>query len=187
MVKIIATFFCALALLGAVFYISNSGWDQADRSSAHLAPSPQAHPEAVLQAYSAPLWGWRGYVADHTWIATKPSGVDFYTVYEVLGWRKWSQADNSVLRMETDIPDRLWYGNKPTVLIDIRGKKADQLIDKVHKSALSYPYKTEYSMAFGPNSNTFTAWIACQVPELNLELSKRAIGKNYLKTCPRRP
>jgi len=36
---------------------------------------------------------------------------------------------------------------------------------------------------FGPNSNTFTAWMACKVPELNLKLSDPAIGKNYLKNC----
>ena len=167
-----------------IFYVSNSGWDKADRSSAHLAPSPGAHVGAVLQVYSAPLWGWRGYVADHTWVSTKKTGADSYTVYEVLGWRKWSKQNSSVLRIEKDIPDRLWYGRQPKVLADLRGERAETLISKVHKSALSYPYKTEYSMAFGPNSNTFTAWIACHVPELNLKLSHRAIGKNYLKNCP---
>ena len=183
MLKVIFYIFGALVLFFVAFYVSNSGWDKADRSSAKLAPMPQEHLEAVLQVYSAKLWGWRGYFADHTWIATKNTGADFYMVYEVLGWRKWSEQYNSVLRVEKDIPDRLWYGNQPKILLDLRGNQANKLIDKIHKLALSYPYKQEYSMAFGPNSNTWTAWIACHVPELNLKLSPRAVGKNYIKNC----
>ena len=32
----------------------------------------------------------------------------------------------------------------------------------------------------GPNSNTFTAWIARAVPELQVDLPATAIGKDYL-------
>jgi hypothetical protein len=32
----------------------------------------------------------------------------------------------------------------------------------------------------GPNSNTFTAWIARAVPELEIDLPATAIGKDYL-------
>ena len=32
----------------------------------------------------------------------------------------------------------------------------------------------------GPNSNTFIAWLARQLPELRLELPALAIGKDYL-------
>ena len=160
-------------------------WERASRASAKLAPLPQENEEAVVQVYAAPLWGLRGLVADHTWISTKPKGASSYTVYEVIGWRITSGHD-SVLRMERDIPDRLWYGKKPRMLIDLRGEKAEQVIDKVHIAAARYPYKNEYSVVFGPNSNTFTAWVSCKVPELNLKLSRRAIGKNYLKNCQER-
>ena len=184
MLKLIFYSVCFLALFVMILYMSDSGWETADRSSAKLAPLPKGHPPAVLQVYSARLWGWRGYVADHTWVAVKKTGADSYIVYEVLGWRKWSEQYDSVLRVEEDIPDRLWYGHRPKILVDLRGKRAEQLIPKVHQSALSYPYKTEYSMAFGPNSNTWTAWVACRIPELNLQLSHRAIGKNYIKNRP---
>ena len=157
-------------------------WERASRDSAGLAPLPEASREAVVQAYAAALWGLRGLVADHTWVSIKPKGASSYTVYEVIGWRR-AKGYDSVLRMEKDIPDRLWYGKKPRVLIDLRGEKAEQIIGKIHAAASRYPYKNEYSMVFGPNSNTFTAWISCQVPELNLKLSHRAIGKNYLKDC----
>lgn len=157
-------------------------WERASRESAKLAPLPKKSKEAIVQVYAAPLWGLRGWVADHTWISTKPKNASSYTVYEVIGWRI-AKGYDSVLRMEQDIPDRLWYGKRPRVLIDLRGEKAEQMIDKIHTAASQYPYKNEYSMVFGPNSNTFTAWVSCQVPELNLKLSHRAIGKNYLKNC----
>ena len=32
----------------------------------------------------------------------------------------------------------------------------------------------------GPNSNTFVAWVAREVPELGLDLPPTAIGKDYL-------
>ena len=158
------------------------GWERASRASSGLAPLPETNQEAVVQAYAAALWGLRGLVADHTWVSTKSKEASAYTVYEVIGWRM-MKGYNSFLRMEQDIPDRLWFGKKPRVLIDLRGEEAEQIIDKIHTAASRYPYKNEYSMVFGPNSNTFTAWISCQVPELNLKLSHRAIGKGYLKNC----
>ena len=157
-------------------------WERASRESAKLAPLPEKNKGAVVQVYAAPLWGLRGWVADHTWISIKPKDSSFYTVYEVIGWRI-AKGYPSVLRIEKDIPDRLWYGKKPRVLMDLRDEKAEQLIEKIHIAASQYPYKNEYSMVFGPNSNTFTAWVSCEVPELNLKLSRRAIGKGYLKNC----
>ena len=121
-------------------------------------------------------------VADHTWVSTKPKNGSSYTVYEVIGWRMVKGYD-SVLRVEKDVPDRLWYGKKPKVLVDLRGEKVDRLVERVHSAAAQYPYKNQYSLVFGPNSNTFTAWISCKIPELNLKLSRRAIGKGYLKNC----
>ena len=43
-----------------------------------------------------------------------------------------------------------------------------------------YPYARTYTIWPGPNSNTFTAEIGRQVPELRLELPPIAIGKDYL-------
>ena len=164
---------------------SSGSWRTASRASAGLAPLPQDSKEAVVQVYRAPLWGLRGLIADHTWTAAKKRGEPFYTVYEVIGWRKLDKAP--VLRAEKDIPDRLWFGKRPAVLVDIRGAEAHRAAEKIHQAALEYPYKQEYSMLFGPNSNTFTAWLACQVPELNLKLSRRAVGKGYVRDCLKEP
>src|SRR5438067_13629693 len=43
-----------------------------------------------------------------------------------------------------------------------------------------YPYPHEYAAWPGPNSNTFTAYIARAVPELALDLPPTAIGKDFL-------
>ncbi|NIP79111.1 MAG: DUF3750 domain-containing protein, partial [Actinobacteria bacterium] len=44
----------------------------------------------------------------------------------------------------------------------------------------SYPHATEYGLWPGPNSNTFTAHVGREVPELELDLPTTAIGKDYI-------
>ena len=51
---------------------------------------------------------------------------------------------------------------------------------KIRNEIQEYPWKHTYKLWLGPNSNTFPAWIAKQIPELKLELPFRAIGKNYV-------
>jgi hypothetical protein len=149
----------------------------ASRASAGMAPSPAASSEAVLQIYGAPTWGWRGWFAIHTWIATKPANAESYTVYEVIGWRQ--RRGLSVVRIEKDLPDRNWYGERPRLLKDFRGNSADKLIEAVDQAAKSYPWPDTYKAFPGPNSNTFIAWIGKQVPGLGLELPFSAIGSGY--------
>uniref|UniRef100_UPI003D0DF370 DUF3750 domain-containing protein n=1 Tax=Sedimenticola sp. TaxID=1940285 RepID=UPI003D0DF370 len=62
-----------------------------------------------------------------------------------------------------------------------RGEGVDRLIDAVDAAAQAYPWKATYQVFPGPNSNTFTAWIAKQVPELEFELPLSAIGKSYVE------
>jgi len=152
-------------------------WRTASRVSAGLAPVPDVTREAILQVYGARAWGWRGWFGIHTWIAAKREGARSYTVYEVIGWR--ANRGLPVLRIAEDIPDRYWFGEKPTVLKDLRGEGVEPLIDAVDAAARKYPWPQTYKVFPGPNSNTFTAWIARQVPELHLELPFRAIGSGY--------
>ena len=156
---------------------SHKNWHTASRESAGLAPDPATNNEAVLQVYGAPAWSWRGWFAIHTWLAAKPSGADHYRVYEVIGWRL--HRTGSVLRIAQDLPDRYWFGKKPRILIDHRGPEVDQLIIAVDRAARAYPWSKEYRVFPGPNSNTFTAWVGNQVPELNLNLPFTAIGSGY--------
>ncbi len=152
-------------------------WRTASREPAGIAPDPSLTSEAVLQVYAASAWGWRGWFAVHTWVATKRTGQPSYTVYEVIGWRE--RRGLPVLRIEKDVPDRFWFGEKPRLLVDRRGAGVDALIDAVEQAARSYPWPKTYSAFPGPNSNTFTAWIAREVPALELELPFSAIGSGY--------
>ena len=61
------------------------------------------------------------------------------------------------------------------------GTGVDELIDAVNTAADAYPWKKTYKALPGPNSNTFTAWIAKQVPKLDLDLPFSAIGSGYLE------
>lgn len=157
---------------------STDGWQSASRESAGIAPDPAEHPEAIVQIYAADAWGWRGIFAVHTWIAVKPTNASDYRVYEVVGWRV--RHGSPALRVYTErYPDRYWYGAKPELLFDKRGEGVDEMIADIEQAAANYPWKNEYSVFPGPNSNTFPAWIIQQVKGLDLSLPFRAIGSGY--------
>lgn len=166
----------ALVLTGCT---ADRDWRSASREPAGIAPDPAQTREAVLQAYAAPTWGWRGWFAVHTWIAAKRSSEASYTVYEVIGWRQ--RRGLPVVRIERDAPDRFWFGERPRLLADHRGAGVDALIDQVDRAARAYPWPTTYKAFPGPNSNTFTAWIAKEVPALKLDLPFSAIGSGYVE------
>jgi hypothetical protein len=153
-------------------------WRTASRESAGIAPPPAVVREPVLQVYGASAWGWRGWFAIHTWIAVKPANAESYTVYEVIGWRQ--RRGLPAVRIEKDLPDRYWFGERPRLLKEFRGGGVDRLIAAVDRAAKNYPWPNTYTAFPGPNSNTFIAWIARQVPELGLELPFSAIGSGYV-------
>jgi len=153
-------------------------WWQASREPAGLAPDPAETHEPVVQVYAARAYGWRGAFGVHTWIAVKPTGAPHYTVYHVLGWRAY--RGGSALAIGIDVPDRHWYGNPPEVLSEMRGEGVDKIIERIDDAARRYPFADRYTLFPGPNSNTFTAWVGRQVPELRLDLPPTAIGKDFL-------
>jgi hypothetical protein len=157
---------------------SGQSWRTATRESANLAPDPKTTQEAVLQVYGADTWGWRGWFAIHTWISVKRTGEDFYTVYDVVGWR--ARRGQPVIGVNQDIPDRYWYGSQPELLKEYRGEGVDAMIDEVEKAALAYPWPSTYKAFPGPNSNTFIAWIINEVPSLEVDLPFSAIGSGYI-------
>ena len=154
-------------------------WRNATHRASGLAPEAQAHPEAVVQVYAARVFSWRGAFAVHTWLAAKPANASRYTRYEVIGWR--SGADGSVVWVtDTRAADEEWYGAAPSLLADARGAQAERIIARLPAAVASYPFPTRYRMWPGPNSNTFTAHLAREIPELRLTLPSTAIGKDYL-------
>lgn len=149
----------------------------ASRESAHLAPGIDT-PEAVIQIYAARAFNWRGLFASHCWISVKPKNGKAYTVYQVVGWLAYRGLPS--LSIAEDVPDRYWYNEKPNVILDIRGERAEALIPKIDEAARRYPYAGPYTVWPGPNSNTFPAYIGREVPELGLVLPADAVGKDYL-------
>ncbi len=174
---LVITVVIALGLLARASALS-SDWRTASREPVGLAPDAAAHPDAIAQFYSARAWGWRGYFGVHTWIAVKPAGATAYTTYEVIGWRL--RYSDSALAIRSRVPDERWFGSAPELLADQRGPGTDALIARIDRAAREYPFSGEYSMWPGPNSNTFTAWVARAVPELEVDLPPTAIGKDYL-------
>jgi hypothetical protein len=164
---------------------ANKDWRSASRESAGIAPDPATEQEAIVQVYGADAWGWRGWFAIHTWIAAKRSGESEYTVYDVVGWRAY--RDQPVVAARHDIPDRYWYGSKPKLITEHRGKAVDSMIDQIEQAVTDYPWPHEYHAFPGPNSNTFVAWIGKQVPSLQLELPFSAIGSGYVSQAQANP
>jgi len=166
-----------IAAGGAWFYAQGwpSGWSQADWTSAGIAPDPRADREALVQIYSARTGRWKSMFAVHCWIVIKPRGADRLVRYDVVGW-------GSPVRRDAWAPDARWYGNVPRIVREIRGAEAERLIPEIEDAIARYPYanRGDYKVWPGPNSNTFTAWVARQVPGLGLELPATAIGKDYL-------
>ncbi len=174
-----------LLLLGPLFQAAfggeapaRRGWQFASRESIGVAPVASDYAAAVIQVYAARTYSWRGHLAVHTWVATKARGAPDYLVHQVIGFRE--RRGLSVRVTEPDVPDRRWYGNPPELLVDVRGAEAERLLPRVLAAVQSYPYADSYTMWPGPNSNTFTAHVGREVPELGLVLPVTAIGKDYL-------
>jgi hypothetical protein len=153
-------------------------WSQARWDSAALAPDPATTPEPVVQVYAARAWGWKGIFAVHTWIIMKRASAPAFERYEVVGWGVGRGAP--AIRKDMRVVDGYWAGSRPWVLVDRRGPEVEALIDRLEAAIAHYPYHDEYRTWPGPNSNTFTAYLGRQVPELGLEMPPTAVGKDYL-------
>lgn len=133
--------------------------------------------EPVVQVWGARTRGAKGIFGVHTWIAVRPRNETEYTVYEVVGWRlRWT--DTAVV-VRNRAPNH-WFGAEGELYAEKRGAGVDALIQRIDKLAREYPYANTYTLWPGPNSNTFVAWIARSVPELEADLPATAIGKDYI-------
>jgi len=175
LVLLLALVLVPLGVSGASVALSERPhWSVASTDSLSLAPDPATTHEAVIQVYAARLWGWRGALAVHSWIAVKPEGAAQFQRFEIV---RWSQPN---LRRRLGQPDTRWAGNPPELLLDKRGPEAARLIPAILASIAQYPYAENYVTWPGPNSNSFIAHIGRSVPELGLQLPPTAIGKDYI-------
>lgn len=153
-------------------------WSKARWDSAGIAPDPGQTQEAVVQVYAARAWGWKGVFAVHSWISIKHAGATRYDRYEVVGWGVGQGA--SAIRQNRHAPDGYWAGNRPELLVDLRGPDVQKVVENIEQAIADYPYPDRYVTWPGPNSNTFIAHLGRTVPELGLELPSTAVGKDYL-------
>src|SRR5918995_1341440 len=156
---------------------SIGNWRSASRAPVGLAPDPAVTPEAVVPVYAPRGVRWRGYFGVHTWIAAKPANAPAFTVYEVTGFRV--RRGGSAVTISQRAPDGRWFGSAPDLLADVRGPGVDPLIERIEHAVAAYPYDNTYRIWPGPNSNTFTAFVLRQLPELRVDLPAHAVGKDY--------
>lgn len=150
-------------------------WRTAPRHSAGMAPDPALLADtAIVQIFAAPAYSWRGLFAVHPWIIFKRAGETSFTRYDVIGWR-----GTKVVQRNYALPDGLWFGSPPTLLVDQRGDGVQDMVGQIEAAIASYPYPDSYQAYPGPNSNTFLAHIGREVPALKLDLPANAIGKDY--------
>lgn len=153
-------------------------WRTGTKESAGIAPLASVEKEAVVQVYAAKTASWRGHFSVHSWMATKEKNAEEYTTYHVIGWR--SQEGASVIRIQKDLPDRHWFGQRPEIVASYIGKKAEEMIPEIKKAVESYPYPKLYRAWPGPNSNTFISHIIRSTPGMGIELPSNAIGKDWI-------
>jgi len=180
-----AAILIAILLLGPLGVLAfghldlKTHWSVASRASSGQAPDPAHTPEPLIQVYGARAYNWRGAFGIHTWIAAKRPHATHYSVYQVIGWNLY-RGRSVVSVSRGGPPDFLWYNAQPELLLERRGPGVDALLDRIEAAVAAYPYANEYRVWPGPNSNTFTAYVVRQVPELGLDLPPTAIGKDYL-------
>jgi hypothetical protein len=164
--------------VGIVLGARAEHWSRARWDSSGLSPDPAAHAAAVVQVFAARTWGWKGAVAVHSWISFKRQNAAGYDRYDVVGWGVGRGAP--AVRRNLRPPDGRWAGNEPMLLAELRGDAAASAIPKLEAAIARYPFRDRYWTWPGPNSNTFVAWLAREVPELRLNLPGTAIGKDFL-------
>jgi len=153
-------------------------WSRASRAATGQAPAVATTPDAVIQVYAARAFGWRGALGVHMWFALKPENAAGYTRAEVMGFGM--PRGLPAVRVGPGIADGQWFGNRPELIKEWRGADAQAMIPRILAAAEIYPERDRYAIWPGPNSNSFIAAIARELPELRLALPPNALGKDYL-------
>ena len=173
---LIALFLLPLAARAAAYAFSDAprSYRDADWSSIGSLPPATQFPDARVMVLSGRTGGWKGIFAIHSWIVIKRANATRWTRYDVVGW-------GNPLRINGWAPDGRWFGDRPTVAVDIQGQDAERLIPKIEEAVKDYRFANagDYRIWPGPNSNTFTATVMRAVPELAATLPPNAIGRDF--------
>lgn len=179
MYKLIFRFviFCFIAgpVLG-ILQVKTNDKDFEVGPSCGLAPLPKRCKEAVVQVYGIQSPSWRGAISIHTYIAYKPKyGTEWFRC-ELL---ESNQGRELVLHHEHGTPDGMRGERSPFIVHEIRGIQAERVIGKLRSAISLYPHMAEYDEWFGPNDNTFIAYLGRAIPSFKMVLPHNAIGKDY--------
>jgi hypothetical protein len=173
---LIAVFLLPIAARAALYAFGDGprSWRDADWSSTGSLPPAAEHPDARLIVYSGRTGGWKGVFAVHSWIVLKHAGAAEWTRYDVVGW-------GMPVRTNGWPPDGLWFGNRPKVVVDLKGAAAEAELPKVEAAVQSYAYRHagDYRIWPGPNSNSFVAAVLRAMPEIGVALPSNAIGRDF--------
>ncbi|MCK7613766.1 DUF3750 domain-containing protein [Roseibium sediminicola] len=169
-----------LAVVVSGLHTVSENWRSASRAPLGIAPDPRIERQAVIQVYAARAVSWRGYFGVHSWISIKAPEAEYFTTYEVTGWRV--RYGGQAVSASRRAPDSRWFGSEPSLIADFRGREAEAAIARLQTAISDYRHNDEYTVWPGPNSNTFIAHLGRVVPELRLDLPPTAVGKDFLST-----
>jgi Protein of unknown function (DUF3750) len=149
-------------------------WRDADWSSIGSLPPAANYPDARVLILSGQTGGWKGVVSVHSWIVVKPANASQWQRYDVVGW-------GTPVHLNGWAPDGRWFGNRPTVIADIKGREVEALIPKIEAAIQNYKFNHDgdYRIWPGPNSNTFVASVLRAVPEIGVAMPPNAIGRDF--------
>jgi hypothetical protein len=173
---LLALFLLPLVARAAMFAISDRprSYRDADWSSSGSLPPASQHPAARVLILSGRTGGWKGVLAVHSWVVLKRENARQWTRFDVVGW-------GNPVRINGWAPDGRWFGDSPSVVADIAGPAAQELIPKIEAAVKDYRFANagDYRIWPGPNSNTFVATVLRAVPELRAALPPNAIGRDF--------
>jgi len=173
----LAVFLLPIAAQAALFAFDRTAprsYADADWTSTHRLPAASDFPEARVLIMSGRTGGWKGVLSVHSWVVLKRAGASSWTRYDVVGW-------GNPVRTNGWAPDGRWFGNMPTVLVDLKGAEAETLIPKIESAVQGYRWRHagDYRIWPGPNSNTFVANVLRAAPELGVTMPPNAVGRDY--------
>lgn len=149
-------------------------WRSADWSASGVLPHATDNPKAAIYVMAARTGGMKGALSVHSWLVLKRAGASSYDRYDKVGW-------GSPVRRNAYPADGRWYSNTPYVVAAITGEEAERLMPQVEAAIASYPFsqRGDYGIWPGPNSNSFTAHVLRNVPDLDASLPPTAVGRDY--------
>jgi len=152
-----------------------SSWRSANWSATGLLPEPQTSRDAAIYVLAARTGGLKGAFAVHSWIVLKDPDGAHYERYDKVGW-------GSPIRRDGYAADAAWYSNRPWIVASLTGEDAEAALPAVRGAIASYPFanRGDYRIWPGPNSNSFTAHVLRETPQLDAVLPPNAVGRDYL-------